>query len=43
MNYFLTLQLRELARFGEDYLYPSTLFIEAKLPKAVQTAVIQAA
>ena len=28
---------------GEDYLYPSSLFIHAKLPKAVQAAVIEAA
>ena len=36
-------QVRIIDESGEDYLYPSTLFIEANLPKAVQTAVIEAA
>jgi hypothetical protein len=36
-------QVRIIDESGEDYLYPSSLFIEAKLPKAVQTAVIEAA
>jgi len=36
-------QVRIIDESGEDYLYPSELFIEANLPKAVQTAVIEAA
>ena len=36
-------QVRIIDESGEDYLYPSTLFIDAKLPKAVQAAVIEAA
>ncbi len=36
-------QVRIIDESGEDYLYPSNLFIEANLPKAVQTAVIEAA
>lgn len=36
-------QIRIIDESGEDYLYPSTLFIDAKLPKAVQAAVIEAA
>tara|TARA_R110002049_G_scaffold138614_2_gene298778 strand:+ start:3836 stop:4057 length:222 start_codon:yes stop_codon:yes gene_type:complete len=36
-------QVRIIDESGEDYLYPSTLFVEANLPKAVQTAVIEAA
>ncbi|GAB5407441.1 MAG: hypothetical protein Aurels2KO_56720 [Aureliella sp.] len=36
-------QVRIIDESGEDYLYPSALFIEADLPKAVQTAVIEAA
>lgn len=36
-------QVRIIDESGEDYLYPSNLFIEANLPKAVQAAVIEAA
>jgi hypothetical protein len=36
-------QVRIIDESGEDYLYPSSFFIDAKLPKAVQTAVIEAA
>ncbi len=36
-------QVRIIDESGEDYLYPSSLFIDAKLPKAVQAAVIEAA
>ncbi len=36
-------QFRIIDESGEDYLYPSSLFIDAKLPKAVQAAVIEAA
>jgi hypothetical protein len=36
-------QFRILDESGEDYLYPSSLFIDARLPKAVQAAVIEAA
>jgi len=32
-------QFRIVDESGEDYLYPSSLFIDAKLPKAVQAAV----
>ena len=35
--------VRVIDESGEDYLYPSSLFIDAKLPKAVQAAVIEAA
>jgi len=36
-------QVRIIDESGEDYLYPSKLFIEVHLPKAVQAAVIEAA
>ena len=36
-------QFRIVDESGEDYLYPSSLFIDARLPKAVQAAVIEAA
>ena len=36
-------QVRIIDESGEDYLYPSSLFVEANLPKAVQSAVIEAA
>jgi hypothetical protein len=36
-------QFRIVDESGEDYLYPSSLFIDAKLPKSVQAAVIEAA
>ncbi|MCB1804500.1 MAG: hypothetical protein KDJ99_04920 [Candidatus Competibacteraceae bacterium] len=35
-------QVRIIDESGEDYLYPTTLFIEANFPKSVQTAVIEA-
>ena len=35
--------VRIIDESGDDYLYPSSFFIEAKLPKAVQAAVIEAA
>lgn len=35
--------IRIIDESGEDYLYPSSLFIGAQLPKAVQAAVIEAA
>lgn len=36
-------QVRVIDESGEDYLYPCSLFIDAKLPKSVQAAVIEAA
>ena len=36
-------QVRIIDESGEDYLYPSTLFVEANLPKSVQNAIIEAA
>lgn len=36
-------QVRIIDESGEDYLYPSGLFVEANLPQAVRTAVIEAA
>lgn len=35
--------VRIIDESGEDYLYPASLFIDVKLPKAVQAAVIEAA
>ena len=36
-------QLRVVDESGEDYLYPRALFVDVKLPRAVQAAVIEAA
>jgi hypothetical protein len=36
-------QLRVVDESGEDYLYPRALFVDLKLPRAVQAAVIEAA
>ena len=36
-------QFRIVDESGEDYLYPSSIFIDARLQKAVQAAVIEAA
>lgn len=35
--------LRVIDESGEDYFYPSSLFIDAHLPKAVESALINAA
>lgn len=35
--------LRVIDESGEDYLYPSNFFIDAHLPKAVESAIINAA
>jgi hypothetical protein len=36
-------QVRIIDESGEDYLYPYSFFVDAKLPEAVQAAVIEAA
>ena len=35
--------VRVIDESGEDYLYPRALFVDVKLPRAVQAAVIEAA
>jgi len=35
--------IRVVDESGEDYLYPSTCFIDAHLPKDVQAAIVKAA
>lgn len=35
--------IRIIDESGEDYLYPSSLFIDAQLPRAVESALISAA
>ncbi len=36
-------QIRVLDESGEDYLYPAECFVDAKLPKDVLAAVVEAA
>jgi hypothetical protein len=36
-------QIRVIDESGEDYLYPSELFVEAKLPEDIRAAVARAA
>jgi hypothetical protein len=36
-------QLRVVDESGEDYLYPSEMFIDAELPQSVRRAVLQTA
>ena len=38
-----TQHIRVVDESGEDYLYPATCFIDAKLPKATRDAVAKAA
>ena len=35
--------IRVVDESGEDYLYPSSCFVDARLPKDVQAAVVKAA
>jgi hypothetical protein len=35
--------IRVIDESGEDYLYPSSLFIDANLPKSVESVLINAA
>ena len=35
--------IRVIDESGDDYLYPSTCFIDAHLPKDVQAAIVKAA
>lgn len=35
-------QIRVIDESGEDYLYPSSLFVDAQLPHSVRRAVLQA-
>ncbi len=36
-------QIRVIDESGEDYLYPSEFFVEAKLPEEIRAAVARAA
>ena len=36
-------QIRVIDESGDDYLYPETCFIDAKLSKAIRTAIVNAA
>ena len=36
-------QIRVIDESGDDYLYPEECFVDAKLPKDVQAAVVEAA
>jgi len=36
-------QIRVIDESGDDYLYPEEYFVDAKLPKDVQAAVVEAA
>ena len=40
---FLPDHIRVIDESGEDYLYPSSIFVDARLSKTVESAIINAA